>query len=138
MIQLNSIKKKLIYIPIVKISKVFHILRLYEVIQPILVVFLQPINDNLTIQKMISGTSVTRTVFDLNHLSQTCFSLTNGFRWKHYTSYIIARLCKLRSQLWLLSSRKVHITFISFLGEWLFTWQASMMFKNMKSEFFTS
>ena len=80
MIQLNSIKKKLIYIPIVKISKVFHILRLYEVIQPILVVFLQPINDNLTIQKMISGTSVTHTVFDRNYLSKTCFSLTNGFR----------------------------------------------------------
>ena len=73
-----------------------------------------------------------------NYLSKTCFSLTNGFRWKHYTSYIIARLCKLRSQIWLLSSRKVHITFISFLGEWLFTWQASMLFKNMKSEFFTS
>ena len=38
---------------------------------------------------------------------------------------------------WHLLSRKVHITFISFLGEWLFTRQPPMLFKNMKSEFFT-
>ena len=35
-------------------------------------------------------------------------------------------------------SPKVRTTFISIYGEWLFRWQALILFKNRKSEFFTS
>ena len=35
-----------------------------------------------------------------------------------------------------LSVPKVRTTYISFFGEWLFSWQASILFKNMKSDIF--